>query len=921
VSGALAHLADDVYGHLTPDQQAIARGIFLRLAETGVGNDDVRRRAPLSELVEDDAQAAVLATLVERRLVVTGDTTAEVAHEAILREWPQLRTWLDEDRDGRRLLRTLGAAANDWSEHQRDPALLFRGSRLAAAVELAQSRPADLNPVEHEFVSSSRSAEQADLTAARRTSKRLRRLVVGLAVLLVVAVAAGVFSLTQRSKADENAARAEERARQSDAARLATTAGSLAGSDLDLAALLAVEAHRLDPSAQTEGGLQQVLTAAPAGLERVIRFEPPARYAQASADGRFLYAPGTDGVIRVFSLDDGSRLRTLDGPSPGAIAPLQTRDGARIIAGSVDGTIRIWDAETGEQVVEPLATEGNGPAYGVSDPTDPDGVYVAAFDGSVDRWTVADPRHPRRTPLFRIDGPEASATPFPALLFVSPDGTKLVVSRASSGSSWIWDVPNRQVVAQVPGTATGFDPEGRVVTQDGGRIVRHDAATGAEVAALDTGVADTDGIAVESPDRRFVAVIDAGTTDVRVVDATTGSDVVAPITIHDTQPLARFLPDGRLLTVSDERAALFRIDGAPVPALARALGTEPARIGFDRTGDHVVTVGSSRQVWNARTGTPVGGGTHPRRDGEFRIIAPAGDVSVVGDGETGATRLEDADGRELAPLPAVLDDDHDAVWWSPDGRRLVFLVDGAMSTWDVSDPSSPSKLRELNLIGERDEAGSNWTTSVVFTADGETMGVVRERAGVVMLFDTATARRRAVVRMPGGAAASATFSPDGRTIAVTNWGSPNASGGVQFADTATGKLTRRLELPYEPNSPGSIAYVRGGRALALVAVTRQPNPDVDDPGTADLQLWDVASGRSLGNPAQLDAMPVGLVASPDGSRLVHAFGWQRPPLLWDVSAATWVRRACDLANRRLTRTEWARYLPGRAYDPSCAPGS
>jgi hypothetical protein len=68
-------------------------------------------------------------------------------------------------------------------------------------------------------------------------------------------------------------------------------------------------------------------------------------------------------------------------------------------------------------------------------------------------------------------------------------------------------------------------------------------------------------------------------------------------------------------------------------------------------------------------------------------------------------------------------------------------------------------------------------------------------------------------------------------------------------------------------------------------------------------------------------MPVGLVASPDGSRLVHAFGWQRPPLLWDVSAATWVRRACDLANRRLTRTEWARYLPGRAYDPSCAPGS
>jgi WD40 repeat protein/DNA-binding SARP family transcriptional activator len=916
VAGALAHLADDVYGHLTTEQQAIARGIFLRLAETGVGTDDVRRRAPLSELVEDDAQAAVLATLVERRLVVAGDTTAEVAHEAILREWPQLRTWLDEDREGRRLLRTLGIAANDWSEQARDPALLFRGSRLAAAVELDRLRPTDLNPLEREFVDSSRSAEQAELTVARRTSKRLRRLAVGLALLLVVALVGGVYALTQRSEAEENASRAALQAQRSDAARLAATAQSHAGSDLDLAALLAVEAHRLDPSEGTESALQHVLVSAPAGLERVIPFEPEARYAQPSPDGQLLYAPGTDGVIRVYSVADGRKVRTLDGPSPGAIAPLPTRDRTRIIAGSIEGTIRIWDAQSGEQVVEPLDTEADGPAYGVSDPTDPDGVYVAAFDGEVARWSVADPSHPRRTPLFQIAGPEPSATPYPALLFASADGGRLAVSRASAGSTSIWDVAAERLVAQVPGTTGGFDAEGRVVTQDGGRVVRWDAASGAQVSAIDTGVAETDGVPVGSPDGRFVAVVDAGTTRVRVLDAQDGSEIAAPITLHDRSPLASFLPDGRLLTVSSDRAAVFRIVEVPVPALARPFGNEFARIAFDRTGDRVVTVGSTRQVWDVGTGRPIGKTTHPRRDGEARRVAPVGGASVVWSRALGRAWFADADGRALAALPVVPDGDKDGVWWSPDGQRLVVLVDGAVSTWDTSDPSSPTKVRDLEVVGDTD-ADHSWATSVVFSDDGARTAVIRERAGVVTLFDTDTGRRRTVVRMAGGAASAAAFSPDGRTIAVTNWGDDATGGGVQFADVTTGKLTKRLELSYPPNSFGSVAYVRGGRALALVEVTRPANPDAGDSGTADLQLWDVASGRALGDPVHLDAVPVDLVASPDGSRLAHSFNWTLPPLVWDVSVASWAERACGLANRQLTRAEWERYLPGRTYDPGC----
>ena len=62
-----------------------------------------------------------------------GTDEAVVAYEALLREWPRLRAWLDEDREGRRLHHQLTEAASGWESEGRDPAALYRGSRLAAA--------------------------------------------------------------------------------------------------------------------------------------------------------------------------------------------------------------------------------------------------------------------------------------------------------------------------------------------------------------------------------------------------------------------------------------------------------------------------------------------------------------------------------------------------------------------------------------------------------------------------------------------------------------------------------------------------------------------------------------------------------------------------------------------------------------------
>ena len=106
VRGAIAETAETVFSdQFTREQQAIARRIFLRLTELGeeTTTGDTRRRAAFSELILKSEEAAttyeVLKALADARLIITGEDCAEVAHEALIREWPTLRGWLEENRE------------------------------------------------------------------------------------------------------------------------------------------------------------------------------------------------------------------------------------------------------------------------------------------------------------------------------------------------------------------------------------------------------------------------------------------------------------------------------------------------------------------------------------------------------------------------------------------------------------------------------------------------------------------------------------------------------------------------------------------------------------------------------------------------------------------------------------------------------
>jgi len=140
VQGAIAKTAESVYkDHFTQEQQRIAQSIFLRLTELGEGAQDTRRRVPFAELIprlEEMPQVEeVLGALVDARLLTTSEGAVEVAHEALIREWPTLREWLTVNREGLRIHRHLTAAAQDWQTLQRDPEALYRGARLVQAEE------------------------------------------------------------------------------------------------------------------------------------------------------------------------------------------------------------------------------------------------------------------------------------------------------------------------------------------------------------------------------------------------------------------------------------------------------------------------------------------------------------------------------------------------------------------------------------------------------------------------------------------------------------------------------------------------------------------------------------------------------------------------------------------------------------------
>lgn len=218
VRSTLQKRATETFYSLTPEEQIVARRIFLSLTQLGEGTEDTRRRVVKSELVtpafSEDLVGRTVEKLVAAKLIVTnreaatlvpvcagpvleedeptipltlerGQETIDVTHEALIRNWTLLREWLEENREMLRRQRRIEQAAQEWdgAGQPSNGAYLLQELRLRDAEDFVKTYPQELSALAQQFVAVS----QTEVRRRRRQAQQ-RRFVVPSALMITLAM-------------------------------------------------------------------------------------------------------------------------------------------------------------------------------------------------------------------------------------------------------------------------------------------------------------------------------------------------------------------------------------------------------------------------------------------------------------------------------------------------------------------------------------------------------------------------------------------------------------------------------------------------------------------------------------------------------------------------------------------------------------
>ena len=118
---------------------------MLRLLTPAPDGEPMRSTVVRRSLPTDPRGEQLVELLVQARLITAEADVLTLAHESLARAWPRLRAWLDEDQEGHRILRHLTGAAESWSALDHPDAELYRGARLARALEWQGRADPDLS--------------------------------------------------------------------------------------------------------------------------------------------------------------------------------------------------------------------------------------------------------------------------------------------------------------------------------------------------------------------------------------------------------------------------------------------------------------------------------------------------------------------------------------------------------------------------------------------------------------------------------------------------------------------------------------------------------------------------------------------------------------------------------------------------------
>jgi WD40 repeat protein/serine/threonine protein kinase len=963
VLGALERRADESYTGLDETSKEFARQMFLRLVTLGEGVEDTRRRVLREELeslanhTKDEsveqgysppafgshegpapvkkengasalgpgngshgsdiqlpgtgrqgAMADVIQTFGKARLLsfdrdpVTRSPTVEVAHEALLREWQRLRTWLDRSRSDLRMELGLRRSAVEWIDANRDPSFLLRGSHLDQFEDWATETELLLTAEEHSFLEASladreeqRSAEavrQAREAALERRSMLVSR------ILLVVLLLATVVSLslaglargaqveaeshaialqtqenialdrasalgTQQALSAEQAdqlatqvviARDEAQARgQAEAqvvseqeevrqqARLATSREL---------ALASINNLGTDPERSVLLAIQALSTAqtleAQGALHRAVqasrvRFSLPGTTAEVSPDGSHLATSGADGIVRIWDAAGSNELVSLSGHTDKVQGLAFRFDGKRLASASHDGTARIWDVTTGLELLTLTAHEGG--AHAVSFTPDGARLATAGMDDTVRVWDSVT-----GTLLLTLDAPSGGFHKGNALAF-SPDGKYLAVAGAD-GHVLLWDmkagIPPLRLNGRPP---IAFHPQGTTLAsmnEEGNRVVFWDltASLASEAGIIKGSLGDFTNPVLEitySPDGTRLAT---GSLD--------GSTWVWSINSESWE---------KLLDLPGHIGAIWDIS-------------------FSTDGQSMLTasVDGSVRSWDIS----------PFNNAGMLVLSGHGDrltrVAIEPNGKYLATAGYDGnvkvwtlpDGQELFTLAAHTGPVWD-ITFSPDGLSLATAgADNTAKVWDLrASLASPDSAARLEISGHMNQSNSLSSQpgirQVAFSPDGTRL-LTAGADGMVKLWEIETGLETGAFEFEATrygirGVASAAFSPDGKQVAALTEG-PESMARVWFIDT--GMITFEASRHVEMDANFALAYSPDGKQLAISGLN------------ITVTIYDALYGQVISTISGYKSAVMGINYSPDGALLAtsHADGTVK---VWNLS--------------------------------------
>lgn len=942
--GALGRHADAVYESFTDEKQKqLVQQIFLELVHVteGAGVQDTRRRVRKTELLSLGATEEIeqlLTRLASSRLISTGSESGEifveVSHEALIREWPRLRDWLNHNREELVLQRRLLQAAKEWEGLNKDAGALLRGARLAQGEEWLARNPGAV-PLLRDFVDTGLAArdeaERKELAVQKREALRQKAMAVrlrwfsfALAALLLAAAGAALYTYRVQliEKSRTLAWHAVELRSQDQGEALDFAIRSWHSAKTDEAHLAitktfpqlvttlnhddTVESVAFSPNGKliltaSDDHTARLWNAQDGRLLSTLRGHTDKLVdARFSPDGRLVVTFSKDRTARTWNVANGRLLAVLRGHTDAVCDAEFSPDSQRIATASDDHTAKVWNAANGRL----LATlQGHtGVVQRVQFSSDGQRIVTASEDHTARLWNGAD-----YSLLMILEGHSDAVT---SAAF-SPDAQH-VITASSDGTARVWGTADGHPLAILRHGGTVlvaiFSPDGqRIATAGLDRMARVWSSADGHLLATLQGHTSTIVHLTFSPDGRRI-LTDSSDSTARVWNSVDGQllatlDVPPRATVRYQGGAglvpweSAFSPDGRFViaALGDNAARIWDIASAgdTIKTLRNHSGPVLGAT-FSPDGAGFVTVSSDNtaRIWSSTDGRQMATLQHPDQVYEANF-SPDGLRIVTASRDNAARIWSSTDGRLLATLTGHTDQVYRAQF-SPDGQRIVTASgDHTAKIWSSTD----GRLL-MTLPGHTD-----LLVRAQFSPDGQRI-VTASWDHTARVWNSNDGRLVAILAGHTDKLRGARFSPDGGRIITFSWdhtarvwnsidgrllavlgGHTDSVWEARFSPDGQRIITAsrdKTAMVWDGNNYyllNTLAGHSSGLMYADFSSDGQRIITASDDGTA--RIWNTADGHLAVTLQGHSHAIYNAAFSPDGQHIVTC-GWDQTARLWRV---------------------------------------